>query len=351
MKIGQRQKAILLYSSTIFGAFVLIFLLVITIFTQHFYSLNVFDSNVLERYRSTFTGIGILFIPAGLFFALAIGWIISQELHPKKQRDSFRIDGPGDIAEREEDFREKIHTVHSTIKSMQAAYEQIQTFSANASHELRTPLTIMRGEIELALRNPKSPDEYQLLLGSLHEEIMRLSRILDDLLLIAKTEIGERPIELQPMDLRELVEELADEAEMFAEQTGINFELGETVDAFVEAEPLRIRRVLLNLIDNAVKYNRKNGTVRMSMALDNDFVAVRVEDTGIGIPPEAIPRLFERFYRVNDSEKQGTKGTGLGLYLVHWIVKNHGGTIEVESQPGQGSAFTLRLPLRNVSIS
>ncbi|MFZ1730577.1 MAG: HAMP domain-containing sensor histidine kinase [Bacteroidota bacterium] len=348
MKISPRHKAVLLYSSTIFGAFVLIFLLVITIFTQQFYSLNVFDPGVFERYRSTFTGIGILFIPAGLFFAIAIGWIISQELHPKKQRDAFHRDAGA--AGKGEDFQEKINTVHSTIKNMQAAYEQIQTFSANASHELRTPLTIMRGEVELALRSPKSPDEYQLLLGSLHEEIMRLSRILDDLLLIAKTEIGERPMELQPVDLKELVEEIADEAEMFAEQSGIRFELGETCEAFIEAEPLRIRRVLLNLIDNAVKYNSKNGKVHLSMSLDNEFVSILVRDTGIGIPSEAIPRLFERFYRVNDSEKHGTKGTGLGLYLVHWIVKNHGGTVVVESDPGVGSTFILNLPLRNSGI-
>jgi signal transduction histidine kinase len=233
---------------------------------------------------------------------------------------------------------------------MQAAYEQIQTFSANASHELRTPLTIMRGEVELALRSPKTPDEYQLLLGSLHEEIMRLSRILDDLLLIAKTEIGERPIELQPVDLKELIEEIADEAEMFAEQAGIQFELGEVCDAYIEAEPLRIRRVMLNLIDNAVKYNKKNGSVHLSMMLDNEFVSISIRDTGIGIPAEAIPRLFERFYRVNDSEKHGTKGTGLGLYLVHWIVKNHGGNIVVESEPGIGSTFHMRLPLRNSGL-
>ncbi|MFA6233649.1 MAG: HAMP domain-containing sensor histidine kinase [Bacteroidota bacterium] len=350
MKIRPRQKAILLYSSTIFGAFVLIFLLVITIFTQQFYSLNIFDPSTFERYRSTFTGIGALFIPAGLFFALAIGWIISQELYPKNKRDVFRIDPGKGESGKEEDFREKMQTVHSTIKNMQAAYEQIQTFSANASHELRTPLTIMRGEVELALRTPKSTDEYQLLLGSLHEEIMRLSRILDDLLLIAKTEIGERPIELQPVDLKELVEEIADEAEMFAEQTGIHFELGETVEAYIDAEPLRIRRVMLNLIDNAVKYNKKNGMVHLSMSLEDEFVCVKVRDTGIGIPSEAIPRLFERFYRVNDSEKSGTKGTGLGLYLVYWIVKNHGGTIIVESRPGEGSAFTMRLPLRNSGL-
>ncbi|PLX31088.1 MAG: hypothetical protein C0600_06620 [Ignavibacteria bacterium] len=239
-----------------------------------------------------------------------------------------------------------MHSVHSTIENMQTAYEQIQTFSANASHELRTPLTIMRGEIELALRKPKTPDQYQLLLGSLHEEIMRLSRILDDLLLIAKTEIGERPIELQPTDLGELVEEMADEAEMYAEQTGITFSLGETFEAYIDAEPLRIRRVLLNLIDNAVKYNRKNGNVTMTMAREGDMVAVAVSDTGIGIPEEALPRLFERFYRVNDTESSGAKGTGLGLYLVHWIVKNHGGAITVDSERGKGSTFTVHLPIR-----
>ena len=347
MSIGARQKAILLYASTIFGAFVLIFLLVTTVFTQHFYSLNIFDAGVFERFKSTFTGIGILFIPAGLFFALAIGWIISQELHPRRNGAATR--SPGVAGGREEDFREKMSSVHSTIKNMQTAYEQIQTFSANASHELRTPLTIMRGEIELALRSTKKPEEYQELLASLHEEIMRLSRILDDLLLIAKTEIGERPIELQPVDLRELVEEIGDEAEMFAEQAGVRFELGSTFEAMIEAEPLRIRRVLLNLIDNAVKYNRKNGSVHLSMRLDGDSVSVLVRDTGIGIPTEALPHLFERFYRVNDSERHGPKGTGLGLYLVHWIVKNHGGSITVESEPGKGSTFIVHLPLRNPS--
>lgn len=344
MSLSPRPKAILLYSSTIFGAFVLIFLFVITVFTQHFYSLNIFDAKIYERFSSAFTGIGILFIPAGLFFALAIGWIISQELYPKNPK-TFP-DGALPGTEKEEDFREKMHSVHSTIKNMQTAYEQIQTFSANASHELRTPLTIMRGEIELALRSTKKPEEYQLLLGSLHEEIMRLSRILDDLLMIAKTEIGERPVELQPVDLREIVEEIADEAEMFAAQSGITFTLGDVVDAYIEADPLRIRRVLLNLIDNAVKYNKKNGTVTLSMRMEDEFVAVHVEDTGIGIPAEAIPRLFERFYRVNDSERKGPKGTGLGLYLVHWIVKSHGGSIHVDSSLGKGTTFILRLPVR-----
>lgn len=336
MKPGPRQKAILLYGSTIFGAFVFIFLIVVTVFTQQFPSFNL-------------TGLGILFIPAGLFFAFTIGWIISQELHPRKsgKRADHMIgtQDDGDV-----DFQTKMHSVHSTIENMQTAYEQIQNFSANASHELRTPLTIMRGEVELALRNTKSPEQYQQLLGSLLEEIMRLSRILDDLLLIAKTEIGERPIELQPVDLGELVEEIADEAEMFAAQADITFSLGEYFEAYIDAEPLRIRRVLLNLIDNAVKYNRKNGSVKLFMRRDGDMVSVCVQDTGIGIPEEAIPRLFERFYRVNDSASSSAKGTGLGLYLVKWIVKNHGGTITVDSEPGRGSTFTISFPARNTGV-
>ena len=332
MKLGPRQKAVLLYGSTIFGAFAFILLLVVTVFSRQFPAFN-------------FTGIGILFIPAGLFFAFTIGWIISQELHPRKSRESIDLDEEGGSAE-DLDFQQKMHSVHSTIENMQTAYEQIQNFSANASHELRTPLTIMRGEIELALRNPKKPEQYQQLLGSLLEEIMRLSRILDDLLLIAKTEIGERPIEMQPLDLGEIVEEIADEAEMFAEQAEVTFELGETCEAFIEGEPLRIRRVLLNLIDNAVKYNTRNGTVRLSMEKDDEMVSVSVTDTGIGIPEESIPRLFERFYRVDDSASTGRKGTGLGLYLVQWIVKNHGGTIAVKSEKGKGSTFTVHLPMK-----
>lgn len=332
MKLGPRQKAVLLYGSTIFGAFAFILLLVITVFTRQFPAFN-------------FTDIGILFIPAGLFFAFTIGWIISQELHPRRSREGIEIDSE-EAGTEDVDFQQKMHSVHSTIENMQTAYEQIQNFSANASHELRTPLTIMRGEIELALRNPKKPEQYQQLLGSLLEEIMRLSRILDDLLLIAKTEIGERPIEMQTLDLGEIVEEIADEAEMFAGQTDIKFELGETCEAFIEGEPLRIRRVLLNLIDNAVKYNTRNGSVRLSMQKDDEMVSVSVSDSGIGIPEESIPRLFERFYRVDDSTATGRKGTGLGLYLVQWIVRNHGGTITVHSEKGKGSTFTVRLPLK-----
>ncbi|MDT8325208.1 MAG: ATP-binding protein [Bacteroidota bacterium] len=334
MKPGPRQKAILLYGSTIFGAFVFIFLIVVTVFTQQFPSFNL-------------TGLGILFIPAGLFFAFTIGWIISQELHPRKSAGRGEQPSGTRQDDLEVDFQTKMHSVHSTIENMQTAYEQIQNFSANASHELRTPLTIMRGEVELALRSTKSPDDYQQLLGSLLEEIMRLSRILDDLLLIAKTEIGERPVELEPVDLRELVEEIADEAEMFAEQAGITFSLGDCFEAYIDADPLRIRRVLLNLIDNAVKYNRRNGSVTMFMKREEDTVSVCVQDSGIGIPPEAIPRLFERFYRVNDSASSSAKGTGLGLYLVKWIVKNHGGTITVDSEPGEGSTFSIILPMRN----
>ncbi len=347
MMLGAKRRAVLLYGSTIFGAFTLILLLIITIFTRHFYSLNLFDPVVIERYKTMFTGIGILFIPAGLFFAYAIGWIISQELYPKKGREAVVVDEKEAHAFEGEEFRDKLHTVRNTISNMQTAYEQIQNFSANASHELRTPLTIMRGEIELALRSSKTPDEYQRLLGSLLEEIMRLSRILDDLLLIAKTEIGERPIELQAVDLRELVEEIADEASLFAEQAGIEVKLGEVVDAWIDAEPLRIRRVLLNLVDNAVKYNRKHGSITLSMRRDDDMISVMIQDTGIGIPADAIPRLFERFYRVNDSERHGPKGTGLGLYLVQWIVRNHGGSILVDSELGKGSTFTVRFPLRN----
>ncbi|MCZ7555793.1 MAG: ATP-binding protein [Bacteroidia bacterium] len=346
--LSARQRAVLLYGSTIFGAFTLILLIIITVFTRHVYSVNLFDPVVLERYKNMFAGYGILFIPAGLFFAYAIGWIISQELYPRRGGGATGSPGQSETLLPEgEDFRERMHTVRSTISNMQTAYEQIQNFSANASHELRTPLTIMRGEIELALRNTKSPEEYQRLLGSLLEEILRLSRILDDLLLIAKTEIGERPIELQAVDLRELVEEIADEASLFAEQAGIDVALGPVADAWIDAEPLRIRRVLLNLVDNAVKYNRKHGTISISMEREDDMVAVHIQDTGIGIPPEAIPRLFERFYRVNDTERHGPKGTGLGLYLVQWIVRNHGGTITVDSELGKGSTFTIRFPLRN----
>jgi signal transduction histidine kinase len=352
MIIGLKTRFALIYGTTIFAVVVFIVSLVITIFNFHFASLNILDPDVMRRFKTTFIGIGLIFIPVSAFFAYLVGWIISQQLHSSRYQILPRSDTapPLPTVKLEEEFQMKMGSIRSSVEKMREAYEQIQHFSVNASHELRTPLTIMRGEIELALRSSKSAGQYQETLGSLLEEIFRLSRILDDLLLVARSQLGQVPMDIRRIDLRQLVEELADEAQVFTEAAGIEFRLGAVADAAIMGDALRIRRVLLNLIENAVKYNLPGGSVTLSLAADGSDAFLAIRDTGVGIPAEALSRIFERFYRVEAPHSKNISGTGLGLYIVQWIVEAHGGQVLVDSTPGAGSEFIVRIPLADAAM-
>ena len=348
MIIGLKTRFSLIYGTTIFAVVIFIVLLVVTIFNYHFSSLNLLQGEVMERFKMTYIGISLIFIPVSAFFSYLVGWIISQQLHTSKyQIIPQAVDAPPlPTIKLEEEFQVKMGYIRKSVDKMRLAYEQIQHFSINASHELRTPLTILRGEIELALRSRKSVEEYQRLLASLLEEVFRLSRTLDDLLLLAKSQLGQVQMEEEQLNLREIVEEFADEAEMFTAQAGIRFSIGTMEDASIVGDPLRIRRMLLNLVDNAVKYNIPGGSVTIDLYRDGGHAKISVKDTGLGIPFEAQARIFERFFRVDSPHSKKISGTGLGLSIVQWIVETHGGVITVESEPGKGSAFTVSLPLR-----
>lgn len=347
MILGLKQKFGLIYGTTIFAVVVFVTSLVITVFNFHLSSLNLVPADAMARIRLTYIAIGLIFIPVSALFSFVVGWIISMQLHSGRYTITPRSveAAPPPVAMLEEEFQAKMGSIRSSVEKMREAYDQIQHFSVNASHELRTPLTIMRGEVELALRSPKNVGQYQEILGSLLEEILRLSRILDDLLLVARAQLGQVPMERVRIDVRQLLEEMVDEIEMFTSQSGIAFELGEADHAWITGDALRIRRVLLNLVDNAVKYNTRDGKVTVSLTNDGEDARIIVRDTGIGIPPEALPRVFDRFYRVDKDHSRSQGGTGLGLYLVQWIAETHGGGVSVESVHGKGSTFTVRLPL------
>jgi two-component system, OmpR family, sensor kinase len=290
-------------------------------------------------------------VPVSAFFSYLVGWIIAQQLHAGRYTitPAAAEEAPVPTPVLEEEFKSKVTGIRQSVDKMREAYDQIQHFSVNASHELRTPLTILRGEVELALRNPKSAEEYESLLGSLLEEIIRLSRTVDDLLLMARSQVGHVTVDAQPVDLRALVEELADEAEIVAAQADVRFVMDGAVDAMVRGDALRLRRMLLNLIDNAVKYNHAGGEVRLALGREGANAVLTISDTGIGIPADALERVFDRFYRVDREHVRGRSGTGLGLSIVRWIVDSHGGTIYLRSAENEGSTFTIRLPLLEAS--
>lgn len=219
-------------------------------------------------------------------------------------------------------------------------------FVSNASHELKTPLSTMKILSESMLyQDQPDPKMMREFFGDINHEVDRLTHIINDLLRLVQEENADRALNVAAVDLEALVQRVIRRLMPLAKSKGIRLER-KLLPVKIEADESRIEQVVTNLIDNALKYTDK-GSVAVTLKPDGAYAALIVHDTGIGIPKEAIPRLFERFYRVDKARSRDTGGTGLGLSIVERIVAMHGGFIEVESVLGRGSTFTVRLPLHS----
>lgn len=235
-----------------------------------------------------------------------------------------------------------IETFNGMMERLHRSFEQIRQFSTDVSHELRTPLTVVRGQLEVALFTAKSPDQYREAMENALEDVERLSSIVRTLLLLSQSETGQLVLQKSEIDLAEAVRDVADQFQIPAEGEGVRL-LAETPDHFpVQADRIQIDRLLSNLLSNAIKYTPAGGEVRVRLSAEPGQATLIVEDSGVGIAPEHLPHIFDRFYRVPSADPH--KGLGLGLSFVAWIVKAHGGSFHVESQPGQGTRFTISLP-------
>ena len=238
-------------------------------------------------------------------------------------------------------------TLNAMLGRLDAAFQEMRQFTADASHELQTPLTILKGEMEVALRSPRSPEEYQRILKSALEEIDRIARLVDGLLLLARADAGVLRMDRRPADLAQLVEEVYGQTRILAEARSVNLRLGPVDPISVQGDYAHLRRLLLNLVDNAVKYTPPGGHVTISLQPSGGWASIRVGDTGMGIPPEDQARIFQRFYRSAEARSRGEGGAGLGLCIARSIAEAHGGRIEVESATGRGSTFTVLLPTQS----
>jgi heavy metal sensor kinase len=292
-------------------------------------------------------------VPVVLFISFSGGWLMAgMALRPIGQisRLANRITAqnlneriPG--REVKDELGELITTINGMIERLQSAFEQMKDFSASMAHELKTPLTIMKGEAELALAKPLSGKETQRLLTTYLEEVVRMSRIVDDLLTLAKAEAGQISITRQPVKLDELVQELYEDAVILSTSKQLRVELVKNESAVVEGDEVRLRQLLRALIANAVQYTDPGGAIRITCRCEQAGVYVDIEDTGIGIPRESLSKIFQRFYRVEEARSRAGGGSGLGLSLAKWIAEAHGGTISVQSTLGKGSRFTVQLPV------
>lgn len=220
-------------------------------------------------------------------------------------------------------------------------------FVANVSHELKTPLTAIQGAAETLLDGAlKDPVHSRTFVESIAEEIGRLRRLVEDLLTLAQVETKQAAPQLQTVSIRPLLEEelTRHQALARAHQVSLQMEAAESIQAIL-ADRNQLVQAIRNLLDNAIKYNRPGGQVIVRASESRQQLQIEVEDTGIGIPSEDLPRIFERFYRVDKARSRSSGGTGLGLSIVKHVAEAHGGSVVAESQPNRGSRFRLILPL------
>ena len=245
-------------------------------------------------------------------------------------------------------------TVNGMLARLEQSFGSLHRFTADASHELKTPLMVLRAGVERALVHPGTPPEILQSLDETLAQINQMTEMVESLLTLARADEGRAPLAVEECDLRELVVDVAETTGMLGEGVGV------TEVHTVPATPVRlavdrgrIREMLLNMVTNAIKYTPQGGTVSLNLEEDDESVTLSVRDSGIGIAPGDLPHIFERFWRADPARSRtgDRPGVGLGLAITKWIAEAHGGSITVQSRPGRGSIFTVRLPKAPVSVS
>lgn len=288
-----------------------------------------------------------------LAVALAIGggfFLVSRFLAPIRRLDRYAEDlvalpldqdlpapprGPRDEIER------LVARIHDIVGRMRAGLRRSLGFSSLASHELRTPLAVVRSQLEDALRENASEEELRRAISATYDEVLRLERVVDDLLSLAAIEARTIRLALEPRDLSELVAEFAQDAALLCDASGVHFRYVRGPAVVVNVDADRLRQVLFNLLDNALKHTPPDGAIELALRRESRAAVLVLGDTGEGIAAEHMDRIFDPFFRPPGGHR---RGVGVGLALVRWLAEAHGGTVEVDSRVGAGTTFTIRLP-------
>ena len=305
-------------------------------------------NNRLEKLR-IFFGISVL---SAICLALAGGWFLaSRSLRPMddivlelSRVEAQNLSARLAVSETHDEVESLRRGINEMFDRLENSFEQIHGFTANAAHELRAPLAALRCRLGVALNKARSLEEYQRALADALAETSKLTWLVNDLLLLARMDaLSERP-RAGKVSIHDLFSELQEVFAVAASEKGLSLDMGCDGSCYVLGDRTLLRRLFGNLINNAIRYTSSGGSVSMKATAGGDECVVRVTDTGIGIAPEMRERIFERFFRVDDSRSRERGGTGIGLSICRSIVELYGGRIAVHSEPGVGSTFEVRLP-------
>ncbi len=263
-----------------------------------------------------------------------------ERTHERNLRQQLERTGNGDELDR------LTEVFNRMTARLDQSFQRIREFTLHASHELKTPLTVLHGELETALREESLTDAQRERVLSQMDEVQRLGSIVDGLSLLTKADAGQVALAREPVRVDEIVREAVEDAQHLAQGREVQVGLAECQELTVRGDRHRLRQLLLNLTDNAIKYNCPRGTVTVGLRRAGDFAELTVANTGPGIPAEILPRVFDRFFRGDASHGSAVEGSGLGLSIAQWIVHSHDGSIRIESEEKGPTTVTVSLPLQ-----
>ncbi len=250
-----------------------------------------------------------------------------------------------EVPEPRDELRRLTETLNAMLGRIEASFRRITQFTADASHDLRTPVAVMRTTAEIALRRPRTAPEYRAALARILQTSVETSDLLESLLTLARADAGAAGLEMHPLDLNLHLRKAQEQGAVLAADKSLGFTLRTPeTPVWIRADAIAIHRLLLILIDNAVKYTPPGGLCEIALTQNQDHAHIAVKDTGIGIPEGELDSIFERFRRADRARSRETPGAGLGLAIARWIAQMHGGAITAESKVGCGSVFHVRLP-------
>jgi two-component system, OmpR family, sensor kinase len=269
-----------------------------------------------------------------------LGWMAEQS----RQITGHNLDSRLEIGEAAYELAVLASSFNELLSRLDQSFESMRRFVADASHELRTPISVIRGEADVALSQNRTPAEYRESLAIILDESRRLSRLVDDLLNLARADAGHMKLQMREFYFNDLLAECCRSVQALAGARSIQLECRCPEDVPFQGDEELLRRLVVNLLDNAIRYTPRAGSVIASLNAQGSELRIQVSDTGSGIPPETAVHVFERFYRGDAARSRHDGGFGLGLAIVKWIAESHKGEVDLSSRPGHGSTFTVTLP-------